>query len=214
MAATYDKAVERFERLMRAPVETRVRAPMDLARFTGWPNSSVYRAAAALEAEGFLSRDANGAFVRGAQSLRVGWSAQGFGRMALLGPPVLAAARRMFDRSFFVASISRRALTVGSYCMSRGDSDAQLQARYELRENPDWGGENGDGARAARVDTLHIDAAGRRAFFWVAPLAEAPGRPARMACLGLVPRHGLHARDPEIVREVAAAFAARLEGGE
>ncbi|MDD9874801.1 MAG: hypothetical protein OXU22_04600 [Gammaproteobacteria bacterium] len=203
--ATYDKAVERFGRLMRAPVETRVRAPIDLARFTGAPNSSVYRAAAVLEAEGFLSRDAGGAYVRGAQSLRVGWSAHGLGCMALLSPPVLAAARRMFERTFFVAGVSRRTMTIGQHCMSRGDSDYHLHERYDLIEHPNWSGE-----QSIRVDTLHVNSSGRREFFWVAPLARTPDR---MACLGIVPRrlNGLQTRDPEILREVCGAFAAHLE---
>lgn len=208
--ATYDKAVERFERLMRAPIEARVRAPIDLARFTGAPTSSVYRAAATLEAEGFLSRDADGEFVRGAQSLRVGWSAHGLGCMALLSPPVLAAARRMFERSFFVASISRRTMTIGQHCMSRGDSDYQLHNRYDLSDHPGWSGSQ---SIPIRVDTLYVNSSGRREFFWVAPLAKTPDR---MVCLGIVPRrlNGWQTRDPEILREVRAAFAARLGGGQ
>jgi len=209
MTATYDKAVARFERLLRAPVETRVRTPIDLARIAGAPASSVYRAAVALEAEGFLSRDADGNYVRGAQSARVGWSSRGLGRMALLAPPVLAAARRKYERSFFVASIRGRALTVGAHCLSRGERDYRLQARYELRAPVAV--VDGRAPAAVQVVSLPVTGAGAGEFFRVAPLIETADG---VACVGLVPRAPTQNRDAGILREVAAAFAARLGGGE
>lgn len=116
----YDKAAQTLLTLTDLVVRRERSSPRALARAAGLPPSSGYRALATLEAAGLLSRDLDGALVRGVGAYRMGLAAYGLGRFADGVDPVLDQLRREVRRTAFLGILQEGQLYFGPFHLSRG----------------------------------------------------------------------------------------------
>lgn len=100
---TYMRAIAAFDALVSPPQHKRIASPAALIQDAGLPRSTGYRHLTSLEGAGLLSRDKTGAYVIGPAAVRIGLSARGVGRLAVLAPPILLRLREGTGRTVFLA---------------------------------------------------------------------------------------------------------------
>jgi len=129
--ASYDKAVAGFEALVGASRAAHTKPPR-LIQHSGQHLSSGYRHTATLEAEGFLRRDANGAYLPGTSCLRVALSAYGLGRLAPVVQPVLLHLREATQHTVFLAIVDQIDVRNGPFSSGRLSRHTKLCAAYRF----------------------------------------------------------------------------------
>lgn len=134
---TYAMAVRNFEALLDQPRSGRHTTPATLIRAAGLPPSSGYRHVATLEAEGFLRRDRNGAYLAGLTAVRTGLRAFGFGAIAPVAEPVITQLRQATRHTVFIAICDDADLVTGPYSTGPETRHHPVQTRYLLEELPD-----------------------------------------------------------------------------
>ena len=123
--SSYDKAVETFETIVSTPRKSVFVKPAHFIAETGQSTSSGYRTTAALEAEGFLRRDSNGAYLLGTAGLRTACSACGHGRLAPVLPPLLLRLRDETQHTAFCAFLSGLDVQIGPFLTGRASRPNQ-----------------------------------------------------------------------------------------
>ena len=130
----YDKAVETFEAIVTAPRRSACHKPAQIIAETGQSSSSGYRRTAALEAEAFLRRDSNGAYLLGTAGVRTACSACGLGRLAPVLPAILQRLRADTQHTSFCAFLSGTDVQIGPFLKGRMSRSAKLAAAYRLEQ--------------------------------------------------------------------------------
>ncbi|WP_170424027.1 helix-turn-helix domain-containing protein [Ruegeria arenilitoris] len=135
--SAYVRAVDAFEALIKAPGRDAFASPAGLIRAAGLPASSGYRHTAVLEAEGMLRRDAQGHYLPGMSTIRVGLQGFGFGRMAPLVQPILLQLRQRTQLTSFLAIAQDMELRMGPHTVGRETRAIPVQPSYSFETIPD-----------------------------------------------------------------------------
>jgi len=133
----YDRAVDIFEALLRAPTQAVRSTPAELIRSAGVAPSSGYRHVTALEAEGFLRRDEAGIYLPGAAAIRTGLNGFGLGHMAPLAQPILLQLRQNTQHSSFLAVVRDMDVHIGPHSVGRDTRNVPLSSTYTFETIPD-----------------------------------------------------------------------------
>lgn len=134
---SYDRAIEAFEALVKAPERGAHTTPARLIQTAGLPASSGYRHVAALEAEGLLRRDTSGTYLPGLSAIRIGLRGYGFGRLAPLAQPILLQLRQTTQHTAFLAVVEDMDVRMGPHSMGRETRKTRLLPTYSFEAIPD-----------------------------------------------------------------------------
>lgn len=129
---TYDTAVEAFEALVSQPLRARHTTPAGLIRATGLAQSTGYRHIAAMEAEGFLRRDASGAYLPGLSAVRTGLAAFGAGQIAPVSDAIVTQLRQATQHTAFLGMCEDLRLAIGPYANGRETRHLRIQPLYQF----------------------------------------------------------------------------------
>lgn len=127
----YEEAVDRFEALANSVLSQAAETPRQLIMHSEIPKSTGYRAIGALEKTGFLSRDANGDYLRGDVAWQIGLTAWGFGRGHNAVLPLVRYLRAQTRRTACFCVLSGGMFHVGPFSVARG-SDHVFPSRPTL----------------------------------------------------------------------------------
>ncbi|MEM1130258.1 MAG: hypothetical protein AAGH83_07020 [Pseudomonadota bacterium] len=134
----YTRSVQTFEALLAAPASVGHATPAALIKSAALPASSGYRHVATLEAEGFLRRDVNGAYLIGPAAIRTGMRAHCAGRFAPAVQPILLQLRQATQATAFLAFSQDMTLKIGPHSIGRDARRVPLQEVYDFESVPEF----------------------------------------------------------------------------
>ncbi|MCV6546935.1 MAG: hypothetical protein OIF56_06570 [Cohaesibacter sp.] len=117
---SYHKSIDRFEYLLDAARSREIDTPYKLAQITGIPQSTAYRQIALMEKLRLISRDMQGRFMIGPESLRLANKAWDIQDIEVLAEPILRFIRIQTRQTGFLGFVANGDIQLGLYSIGLG----------------------------------------------------------------------------------------------
>lgn len=119
---SYHKAIDRFESLLEMARSREIDTPYKMAQASGIPQSTAYRQIALLEEMRLISRDVQGRFMIGPETLRLSNQAWQVQDIEVLAEPILRFVRIQTRKTAFLGFVADGAIQLGAYSIGLGSS--------------------------------------------------------------------------------------------